>query len=97
MIAPVNLSRREILTGSFRAKAPSYVAVIGDGCLATKGVVCQLCRDACPVAAIHFVPRLGGPFLPEIVAKACTGCGECAAICPASAIGLKHLAEAANE
>jgi ferredoxin-type protein NapF len=91
MAVSVNLSRRGFLTGSFATKAAPYVAVIGEGCLAAEGVFCASCGDTCPAAAIRFVPRSGGPFLPEIIAKNCTGCGACVAICPASAIRLKNM------
>ena len=74
-------------------RAFPHVAVVGDGCLAHGGVVCQSCRDACPEAAIRFVPRRGGPFLPDVRVSACTGCGACVATCPTSAMGLARHPE----
>jgi ferredoxin-type protein NapF len=61
-------------------------AVIGDDCLAMNFVDCQACRDVCPTATIRFRPRIGGPFLPELDADACTGCGACISVCPSSCI-----------
>ena len=77
-------------------QAFTHVATIGDGCLPYQGVVCQSCRDACPEEAIRFVPRRGGPFLPEIRLAACTGCGACVAACPTSAIGIAPIPERAD-
>jgi ferredoxin-type protein NapF len=74
-------------------RAFHHIVAIGDTCLARRGVVCESCRDACPEAAIHFTPRRGAPFQPEIRAAACTGCGTCISTCPTSAIGLERLRE----
>ena len=73
-----------------------HIIAIGDSCLALRGTVCQSCRDVCPEAAIRFVPRRGGPFLPEVHADACTGCGACISTCPVSAIAIVPFAEAAG-
>ena len=63
-------------------------ALISQACLAYAGIVCMSCRDACPEQAIRFLPRLGSPFLPKVVATACTGCGACLSPCPAGALSL---------
>ena len=63
-------------------------AQIGPGCLARQGVECRVCGDHCPVAAIRFSPRLGGPPVAEVEAGSCTGCGACVAPCPVTAISL---------
>jgi ferredoxin-type protein NapF len=68
----------------------THVADISAACLAEAGVACQSCRDACPEQAIRFRPRIGGPFLPELDEVACSGCGACIAICPASAIAIRE-------
>ena len=62
-------------------------------CLAAAGVHCEACRDACGETAVRFRPRLGGPPRPMLDPDRCTGCGACAAHCPADAITLQ--AEAA--
>ncbi|MBP2234923.1 ferredoxin-type protein NapF [Sinorhizobium kostiense] len=69
-----------------------HVAMIGDNCLAKNRTDCQACRDACPTEAIRFHPRAGGPFLPEVMEEACTGCGACLAVCPVAAIGIREAA-----
>jgi len=75
------LSRAEAQTPPWEIKAH-----IADHCLARRGVECRVCGDPCAVEAIRFSPRLGGPPLPEVDAGSCTGCGACAAPCPAAAI-----------
>jgi ferredoxin-type protein NapF len=87
-----SFSRRAFLTGSGSPAARK--ATISDACLAEAGVSCMACRDACPEEAIRFRPRLGLPFLPEVDLAACTGCGACIEVCPASAIAI--AAEAAG-
>jgi ferredoxin-type protein NapF len=64
----------------------SHIAAISERCLARLGVSCMTCRDACPEEAIRVRPRIGGPFVPEVVAALCTGCGACMGPCPSGAI-----------
>lgn len=59
---------------------------IGEGCIASRGVECRVCGEACPVGAIRFRPRRGGVALPEANLQACNGCGACFAPCPVQAI-----------
>ena len=91
------VSRREFLTGISRSSgrlqalpgaAEAHIVAISDECLARAGVFCMSCRDACAEQAIRFRPRVGGPFLPEVIESACSGCGACIAICPTNAITL---------
>jgi len=63
-------------------------AQVADTCLARRGVECRVCGDPCPVAAIRFSPRLGGPPVAEVDTALCTGCGACVAPCPVAAISL---------
>lgn len=67
-----------------------HVATIGEGCLPFMGVDCQACRDACPVEAIRFIPRKGGPFVPRLNDDICTGCGACISVCP---VNVLHINE----
>lgn len=48
-------------------------------CLAYRGVPCSTCREQCPVPGAIAVD-MGKP---TIVADTCTGCGDCACLCPA--------------
>lgn len=72
----------------------SLTARIGEDCLAKAGVHCQTCGDACPWQAIRFIPRIGGPPLPQIEPEACTGCGACQAVCPSDAVRVLPAMEA---
>ena len=62
------------------------VAVIGEACLAARGVECRVCGESCPEGAIRFRPRLGGVAHPQLDAAACTACGACIGPCPTRAI-----------
>lgn len=63
-----------------------HVVSFAAACLPFHRVDCQACRDACPTGAIRFRPVRGGPFVPELDAAACTGCGACIAVCPVGAV-----------
>ena len=64
-------------------------ARVSEKCLAHTGIECRICSEHCADSAIRFSPRLGGPPLPEVSNAACTGCGACQAVCPASAISVR--------
>ena len=66
----------------------AHVMTITDACLARRGITCMSCRDACPEQAIRMIPRIGDPFLPDLSATACTGCGACLSPCPVDAIAI---------
>jgi ferredoxin-type protein NapF len=98
------ISRRAFLSGATRSRehysaplssAETRIAEISDDCLARAGIFCMSCRDACSRQAIRFYPSIGGAFLPEMVASACTGCGACVAPCPGQAITLSDVPEEA--
>lgn len=76
-------------------EAFDHVARIGRDCFPLRGVACQTCRDACPEAAIRFAFALGAPAAPLIDEAACTGCGACAAACPAGAIDFRRMPQGA--
>lgn len=64
------------------------VAVLGEGCLAVRGITCASCVDPCEPGALKIRPMLGGRGLPTIDAAACTGCGDCLNVCPVGALSL---------
>jgi ferredoxin-type protein NapF len=57
--------------------------------MAAQGVVCRTCGDVCDARAIHFQLRVGGAALPLLDETACTGCGECIAVCPVQAVEIE--------
>lgn len=57
-------------------------------CYMGQGQPCDYCAKSCPVRPKAI--SLGAPGLPAAVdAQACTGCGECAQICPPGAIEIE--------
>jgi len=81
-------TRREFLLGRVAASRP--VAVVLEGCLEQRGIVCQACRDACGEGAVRIAPAAVGISMPIIDALRCTGWGECLAVCPASALAIER-------
>ncbi|WP_425398686.1 hypothetical protein [Aeoliella sp.] len=85
------ISRRQWLSGIWSpSKAPatygaspdsaSQVAVIqGRHCLAYRSLFCSTCVDRCAVEGAIEVNE----GIPQVAASVCTGCGDCAAVCPA--------------
>lgn len=89
------VSRRQFLRGDFSVRRSEAAgddgprcAAIGATCMAFANVVCRSCADVCPEGAIRFAPRIMASALPLVDEKKCTGCGDCIAACPASAIKL---------
>lgn len=66
----------------------SVAAVIADNCLASRGVMCRSCEEACPEGAIRFRLRPAGRADPIIELDACSGCGGCFRVCSVRAISL---------
>ncbi|WP_159589706.1 4Fe-4S dicluster domain-containing protein [Chelativorans xinjiangense] len=88
-MADVSMNRRYFLTGNWRGSSATHnkgTIKIADICLARSGVTCMVCWDACPEDAIRFGPGPGRLFIPQVTNDRCTRCGDCAAVCPATAI-----------
>ncbi|GAB4289901.1 MAG: hypothetical protein Kow0058_09230 [Roseovarius sp.] len=82
-------------TGALRAEpaqAWPWRAVIAQGCLSLGGISCRACEDACTPRAIGFRLAAGGRAIPVLAAARCTGCGECASVCPAGAVSFARVA-----
>lgn len=82
--------------GALLAPAPGAKARIGlakvdkDRCFMALGQPCDYCQKSCPVRPRAI--KVGGFRLPAVVDfAACTGCGECAQICPAKAIRIEDV------
>jgi NAD-dependent dihydropyrimidine dehydrogenase PreA subunit len=87
-----SMSRRRFLGGADPAENGEAVAVVSEGCFAAKGIYCRSCGDICPERAIRFNLQTGGRATVAIDAELCTACGDCAPVCPASAISIPHVA-----
>ena len=61
-------------------------AAILPACLSLNAVICRSCGEVCEERAISFKLELGGIARPEVDAGACTGCGECFAVCPIKSV-----------
>lgn len=61
-----------------------------DWCLATKGMGCRFCYDACPYEAMG-LDENGRPF---VIAEHCNGCGACESVCVSLSSG--SIAEGAT-
>lgn len=66
-------------------------AVITGRCLSLNGVVCRSCGEACEARAIGFRLEVGGIARPKLDLDACTGCGECFAVCPVKAVNISTI------
>ena len=64
----------------------NHRVTLGGSCMALRGVVCRTCGDVCDQRAIRFQMRVGAAAVPLLVLSACTGCGECVAVCPVKAV-----------
>lgn len=83
-------------TGALLPLAPNAFLRIGlavvdeKACYMGQGQPCDYCVKACPTRPKAI--SLGARGAPAVVdSSACTGCGECAQICPANAITIEAL------
>lgn len=90
---PAMISRRGFFRGASAAERGAPVAAIAESCFAVRGVYCRSCADSCDERAIVFTLQKGGRAIVSVNAELCSGCGECAAICPASAISAPRAAK----
>jgi len=88
-VADRSMDRRTFLFGRQGAEGRPPVAVIGDSCLALRGIVCRVCEEQCEARAIRIRLAVGGGASPTVAAALCTGCGACVAPCPAHAIAVR--------
>ncbi|MDH5409928.1 MAG: ferredoxin-type protein NapF [Alphaproteobacteria bacterium] len=65
-------------------------ARVNTDCLSIAGVTCRVCAEWCDARAVRFQLEVGGRARPEINDGACTGCGECVAVCPVKAITMEE-------
>ncbi len=63
------------------------VLKLGRSCLASAGLACRSCVDACPVGALHRVAHAPAWCL-ALEPMECTQCGDCVRSCPVSALEL---------
>lgn len=89
------LSRRALLRGALQPEPDAGKAMVTGACFAARGIYCRSCAEACEPRALRIRPMLGGRAAVEIEADTCTGCGECAAVCPAAAISVNFPASEA--
>ena len=65
-------------------------AWISADCLAHSNVLCRICAENCPEAAIIFPQQAGTLSVPEVMSQRCSGCGACFSPCPAGAIVMRQ-------
>ena len=102
LVSRMPLSRRSLLSAFFRTASPDGPADSSAGeqpvpgllatisttnvCVERHGVSCRRCAEVCDRSAIRILAREGRGAV--IDAAACTGCGDCVAVCPVEAIAM---------
>lgn len=67
-----------------------YSVVINEPqCLASQGVICQVCKEQCDADAIFISLTTGAVPAPELNQDQCTACGYCVAACPGKALSIQ--------
>lgn len=77
---------REPSRDEAEASAGRIIAAISEACVEPKGVTCRRCGEACEAGAIRYRPLGRGRSATLVESELCTGCRECAPVCPTSAI-----------
>ena len=80
------ISRRDLLRGRFAFRtdraagpdAPRTAVILSWSCLAHRGTFCSVCVERCPVDGAMSLSE-GRPVVDP---DRCTGCGDCAPVCP---------------
>lgn len=85
----------ESVFGELTGQPWTLKADIDQSCLLNSGVSCQSCTDACDDQALTFDMRGGLVGQIRVTTDNCTGCGACVSVCPADAIAVRPLGEAA--
>ncbi len=103
------LSRRQWITGFWRPAptaevegphpvappdaGPRVAVIQGRHCLAYRNLMCSTCLERCPKPdAILLIDKM-----PQVNPSACTGCGDCHAVCPAPINAVLLLAKKVPE
>jgi ferredoxin-type protein NapF len=95
----VHSRRRFLFGGSVRlrydAERGMRKARLEPACLAVQGTVCRSCSEHCEPGAIRIKLLPAGRSIPLIDDARCNACGECVRVCPAQAMSLRIVEEAA--
>ncbi|KAE9628662.1 ferredoxin-type protein NapF [Parasedimentitalea maritima] len=68
------------------AEQGGLLATIGDGCMLSFGISCQICTDSCEPEALRLDLSVRPVGRIKLDTESCTGCGACIEACPEQAI-----------
>lgn len=71
---------------SVAAREWDVLADIQNTCLSLNAITCRTCEEACEADAIRFRLMTAGRAEPRVNNEKCTGCGQCAFVCPSLSI-----------
>ena len=80
-------------SGALNINAPrswTISAHIDETCLSLVGTTCRACEESCGADAIRFRLMTGGRALALVDENRCTGCGNCAVVCPSHSIKMEN-------